>query len=78
MLFFPDRISLWLVFIPVIAAVQYVFTLGLLVPGRGRQRLLPRPGNVAGHVLRLWWFLSPACTAWPASTTSGSSRSIPS
>ena len=59
MLFFPDRITPWLVFIPVIAAVQFVFTLAcsfLVAAGNVFFRDL---GNVVGHVLRLWWFLSP-------------------
>ena len=43
MLFFSDRISPYLVFIPVIAAVQFVFTLACALPGRRRERLLPRP-----------------------------------
>ncbi len=59
MLFFSDRISVYLVFIPVIAAVQFVFTLAcafLVAAGNVFFRDL---GNVVGHVLRLWWFLSP-------------------
>ena len=59
MLFFSDRITVWLVFIPVIAVVQFVFTLAcsfLVAAGNVFFRDL---GNVVGHVLRLWWFLSP-------------------
>jgi homopolymeric O-antigen transport system permease protein len=59
MVFFSDRISPWLVFIPVIAIVQFVFTLAcsfLVAAGNVFFRDL---GNVVGHVLRLWWFLSP-------------------
>ncbi len=59
MLFFSDRISPWLLFIPVIAVVQFVFTLGcafLVAAGNVFFRDL---GNVVGHVLRLWWFMSP-------------------
>jgi len=59
MVFFSDRISWYLVFIPVIAAVQYVFTLAfsfLVAAGNVFFRDL---SNVIGHVLRLWWFLSP-------------------
>jgi ABC-2 type transport system permease protein len=59
MLFYPNRISPYLVLIPVIAAVQFVFTLGcayLLAAGNVFFRDL---GNVEGHVLRLIWFLSP-------------------
>jgi lipopolysaccharide transport system permease protein len=59
MLLYPDRISPYLVFIPVIAAVQFVFTLGcayLMAAGNVFFRDL---GNVESHVLRLIWFLSP-------------------
>jgi ABC-type polysaccharide/polyol phosphate export permease len=59
MIFYSDRITLNLLFIPLIAAVQFVFTLGcsfLVAAGNVFFRDL---GNVVGHVLRLWWFLSP-------------------
>ena len=59
MLFFPNRITPFLLFIPVIAAVQFVFTLAcafLVAAGNVFFRDL---GNVVGHGLRLWWFLSP-------------------
>ena len=59
MLFFPTGSRPYLVLIPVIAAVQFVFTLAcafLVAAGNVFFRDL---GNVEGHVLRLWWFLSP-------------------
>jgi ABC-type polysaccharide/polyol phosphate export permease len=59
MLLFSDRITPWLLFIPVIAVVQFVFTLAcsfLVAAGNVFFRDL---GNVVGHLLRLWWFLSP-------------------
>jgi ABC-type polysaccharide/polyol phosphate export permease len=59
MLFYPDRISPYLLLIPVIAAVQFVFTLGcayLVAAGNVFFRDL---GNVESHALRLWWFMSP-------------------
>jgi homopolymeric O-antigen transport system permease protein len=59
MIFFSDRISIYLVLIPVIAAVQFVFTLAcayLVAAGNVFFRDL---GNVETHALRLWWFLSP-------------------
>ena len=59
MLFYADRITPNLLFIPIIAAVQFVFTLAcsfLVAAGNVFFRDL---GNVVGHVLRLWWFLSP-------------------
>jgi ABC-type polysaccharide/polyol phosphate export permease len=59
MLFYPDRISPYLVLIPVIASVQFVFTLAcayLVAAGNVFFRDL---GNVESHFMRLWWFLSP-------------------
>ena len=59
MLLYPHRISPYLLFIPVIAVVQFVFTLGcsyLMAAGNVFFRDL---GNVETHVLRLVWFLSP-------------------
>ena len=59
MSFYSSHFSVYLVFIPVIAAVQYVFTLAfsfLVAAGNVFFRDL---NNVIGHVLRLWWFLSP-------------------
>ena len=59
LLFYPDRLSSYPIFIPVIAGVQFVFTLavGIIVAaGTSSVRDL---GNVIGHLLRLWWYLSP-------------------
>jgi ABC-type polysaccharide/polyol phosphate export permease len=59
MLFFADRISLFLLFIPLIAIVQYVFTLACSLLVAAGNVFFRDLGNVVGHVLRLWWFLSP-------------------
>ena len=59
MLFFSDRISIYLLFIPVIAAVQFVFTLAVAFLVAAGNVFFRDLGNVVGHVLRLWWFLSP-------------------
>ena len=59
MLFYPDRITPYLLLIPVIASVQLVFTLAcayLVAAGNVFFRDL---GNVETHLMRLWWFLSP-------------------
>ena len=59
MLLYSDRYSIYLLFIPLIAVVQFVFTLAcsfLVAAGNVFFRDL---ANVEGHVLRLWWFLSP-------------------
>jgi ABC-type polysaccharide/polyol phosphate export permease len=60
LLFFLDRVSTNLVFIPVIAAVQYVFTLGMALAVSSINVFFRDLGNVLRHVLRLWFYLSPA------------------
>ena len=60
MLFFLDRVSINLVFIPVIAAVQYVFTLGMALAVASINVFFRDLGNVLRHILRLWFYLSPA------------------
>jgi ABC-type polysaccharide/polyol phosphate export permease len=59
MLFFSDRITPWLLFIPVIAGVQFVFTLACSLLVAAGNVFFRDLGNVVGHLLRLWWFLSP-------------------
>jgi lipopolysaccharide transport system permease protein len=59
MLVYHDRLSINLLWIPVIAAVQYVFTLAVSILVSAANVFFRDLGNVAGHVLRLWWFLSP-------------------
>ena len=60
MLFYLDRVSINLVFIPVIAAVQYVFTLGMALAVASVNVFFRDLGNVLRHLLRLWFYLSPA------------------
>ena len=60
MLAFADRISPMLLWIPVIAAVQYVFSVAAAIFVSAANVFFRDLGNVAGHVLRLWWFLSPS------------------
>jgi ABC-type polysaccharide/polyol phosphate export permease len=59
MLFYLDRISPYVVFIPVIAAVQYVFTLAMAVLVAAGNVFFRDLGNVSRHILRLWFYLSP-------------------
>jgi len=59
LLFFPDRLSWYPIFIPVIAAVQFVFTLALGVIVAAGNVFVRDLGNVIGHLLRIWWYLSP-------------------
>jgi lipopolysaccharide transport system permease protein len=60
MLFYPGRISPMLLWIPVIALVQYVFSVATAIFLSAANVFFRDLGNVAGHVLRLWWFLSPS------------------
>ncbi|HEU4671359.1 MAG TPA: hypothetical protein VFS32_00495 [Candidatus Limnocylindrales bacterium] len=59
MLFFPERITAFPLLIPVIAVVQYVFTLAVGLVVAAGNVFFRDLGNVVRHALRLWWFLSP-------------------
>src|SRR4051812_47581129 len=60
MLFYADRISIYLLWIPVIAVVQYVFSIATAIFLSAANVFFRDLGNVAAHLLRLWWFLSPS------------------
>ena len=60
MLFYRDRISINLLFIPAIAMVQFVFTLGVALAVSSVNVFFRDLGNVLRHLLRLWFYLSPA------------------
>jgi ABC-type polysaccharide/polyol phosphate export permease len=59
MLFYLDRISPFVILIPVIAAVQYVFTLAMAILVAAGNVFFRDLGNVTRHILRLWFYLSP-------------------
>ena len=59
-LFYADRISVNLVYIPLVAFVQFVFTLGFGFVVAALNVFFRDVGNLARHVLRLWFYLSPA------------------
>jgi len=59
MLFSVERISPFLLLIPVIAVVQFIFTLALALLVSACNVFFRDLGNVARHVLRLWFYLSP-------------------
>ena len=59
MLLYADRISIFLVLIPLIAVVQYVFTLAVSVLVAAGNVFFRDLGNVVRHLLRLWFYLSP-------------------
>ena len=59
-LMYPARISPMLVFVPLVAAVQFVFTVGLGLLLAAVNVFFRDVGILARHVLRLWFYLSPA------------------
>ncbi|MEO8229108.1 MAG: ABC transporter permease [Chloroflexota bacterium] len=59
-LFYLDRVSIWLICLPVIAGVQFVFTLALGILFSALNAFFRDIQNVLGHVLRLLFYLSPA------------------
>jgi ABC-type polysaccharide/polyol phosphate export permease len=58
--FYPDRISPYLVLIPVIAFVQLVFSLGMATIVAAVNVFYRDMGNAIRYLLRLWFYLSPA------------------
>jgi ABC-type polysaccharide/polyol phosphate export permease len=77
MLFYSDRISLMLLWIPVIAAVQYVFSIASAIFVSAANVFFRDLGNVTAHVLRLWWFLSPSLYSLSALDNIGFIRDHP-
>jgi ABC-type polysaccharide/polyol phosphate export permease len=59
MLFSVERITPYLLLIPVIAAVQFIFTQAVALLVSAGNVFFRDLGNVARHVLRLWFYLSP-------------------
>ncbi|HET7028876.1 MAG TPA: ABC transporter permease [Candidatus Limnocylindrales bacterium] len=59
MLFYIDRLTPYVLFVPLIAMVQYVFSLASAIFVSAANVFFRDLGNIVGHLLRLWWFLSP-------------------
>ena len=62
--FYSDRLSPFVLLIPVIAAVQFVFSLATAIFVSGVNVFFRDIANVARHGLRLWFYLSPALYAF--------------
>jgi ABC-type polysaccharide/polyol phosphate export permease len=62
-IFFPHRLTPSLIYIPLIAAVQFVFTLAFAISVACLNVYFRDIGNVARHFLRLWFYLSPGLYA---------------
>jgi lipopolysaccharide transport system permease protein len=60
LIFYGHHISAWLVLIPVVAFVQFFFTLAFAIFLSGLNVFYRDIGNLLRHVLRLWFYLSPA------------------
>ena len=58
-LFYLERLSPWVILIPVIAFVQFVFTLALAIALSAVNAFYRDVSNVLTHVLRLWFYVSP-------------------
>lgn len=58
-LFFLHRLTPWVLLIPVIGFVQYVFTLALGIVLSAMNSFYRDVGNVMRHIVRLWFYLSP-------------------
>lgn len=59
MLLYLDRLSPLILLVPVIAAVQYVFTLAVALVVAAGNVFVRDLGNAMRHLLRLWFYLSP-------------------
>jgi ABC-type polysaccharide/polyol phosphate export permease len=58
-LLYLHRLTVWLVFLPYIALVQFVFTLALAIVLSAANAFYRDVSNVMQHVLRLWFYMSP-------------------
>jgi ABC-type polysaccharide/polyol phosphate export permease len=58
-LFYRDRVTPWLLLLPVVAAVQFLFTIGVAIILSALNAFLRDIQNIERHVLRLWFYLSP-------------------
>jgi ABC-type polysaccharide/polyol phosphate export permease len=59
-LLYPERITVTLLLIPLIAAVQLVFTMALALVLAALNVFFRDVVNLARHAMRLWFYLSPA------------------
>jgi ABC-type polysaccharide/polyol phosphate export permease len=60
---YPHHISYWLLFIPLIALVQMLFSVAMAIAASAANVFYRDIGNLARHVLRFWFYLSPALYA---------------
>ena len=58
-LFYADRISVWLVLIPVVAVVQLAFTMAFCLTVSALNVFFRDISNLSIHALRMWFYMSP-------------------
>jgi ABC-type polysaccharide/polyol phosphate export permease len=58
--FYPSHLSWWPILIPVVAFVQFFFTLAVATTVAAVNVFYRDVGNLMRHLLRLWFYLSPA------------------
>ncbi|HEY3334327.1 MAG TPA: ABC transporter permease [Candidatus Limnocylindrales bacterium] len=56
---YPDRLSAWVVLMPLVAAVQFLFSLAVAISLSAVNVFYRDIGNLARHLLRFWFYLSP-------------------
>jgi len=59
LLVYPQRLSWWLLLIPVIGVVQLLFSTGLAILVSGANVFYRDIGNLSRHLMRFWFYLSP-------------------
>jgi lipopolysaccharide transport system permease protein len=59
LILYQHRLSPWLLLLPLVAAVQFLFSLGVAVTLSAANVFYRDIGNLARHVLRFWFYLSP-------------------
>ena len=72
--FYAERITLHLAWIPLVAVVQLVFTLAVAFVVAGVNVFFRDVGNLARHGLRIWFYMSPGL--WPLSRLSEASETL--
>jgi lipopolysaccharide transport system permease protein len=59
LLLYTDRLSPWLLLIPLVAAVQFVFSLAVAISVAAVNVFYRDVGNLTRHLMRFWFYLSP-------------------
>ncbi|MEO5966237.1 MAG: ABC transporter permease [Candidatus Limnocylindrales bacterium] len=59
-LFYADHLSAWILLIPLVAVVQFVFSLAVAIALSSINVFYRDIGNLSRHLLRFWFYLSPA------------------